>query len=158
MSAVKDIDRGAKAMIERIRALAASKATVRVGVLTDAPKKKRESVSGKYSLVEVAAVHEYGAPAARIPQRSFIRAPVDEHAADIARLQKVLLAQVVEGKIELKPALDAMGSKIAAWCQNAISDGIAPALAPATVAKKKSSKPLVDTGQLKSSITWVVEG
>lgn len=155
---VRVVDRGADALVARVRALRASSASVRVGILSDAPKKEREGATGKYSLLEVAAVHEFGAPAAGIPQRSFIRATVDEHAADIARMERVMLAKVVAGEIALKPALDAIGAKVAGWCQQRIAAGIAPALSPATVAKKKSSTPLVDTGQLRSSLTWLVEG
>lgn len=155
---VRVVDRGADALIARMRALRSSKAQVRVGVLSDAPKKEREGATGKYSLLEVAAVHEFGAPEAGIPARSFIRATVDERAEDIARLQRVLLAQVVEGKIELKPALDALGAKVAGWCQQRIAAGISPPLSPETIARKKSSTPLVDTGQLRSAITWTVEG
>jgi hypothetical protein len=40
--------------------------------------------------------------------------------------------------------------------QMRISQGIPPALAQATVDRKKSSVPLVDTGQLRSAITWQV--
>lgn len=158
MSAVTDKDNGAKAMVERLRAFAQSKRTVRVGILSDAPKKEREGATGKLSLLEVAIIHEFGAPAANIPARSFIRATVDEHAADIAKLQRVLGAQVVAGKLTEEQALSALGAKVAGWVQARIAAGIDPALAPETVKRKKSSKPLIDTGQLRSAVTHVVEG
>ncbi len=155
---VRVVDNGADALVARIRALRSSKAGVRVGILSDAPKKEREGATGKLSLLEVAAVHEFGAPRAGIPARSFIRGTIDERTEDIARLERVMLAKVVAGDIELKPALDAIGAKVAGWIQQRIAAGIEPALSPATVAKKKSSTPLVDTGQLRSSVTWLVEG
>ena len=158
MSKVTDTDRGAKAMLERLRALAESKRTVRVGVLSDAPKKSREGDSGKLSLLEVAVIHEFGAPAAAIPARSFIRATIDEKRAEIEKLQRVLGAQVATGKLAEEQALSALGAKVAGWIQARIAEGIDPPLSAATVAKKKSSKPLIDTGQLRSSITHVVEG
>ena len=161
---VTDTDHGAKAMLARLRALKASTARVRVGVLADAAKDPPKDKNGKvgkppkYTLLEVAAVHEFGAPAANIPQRSFIRAPIDAHAEDIKRLQTVLLGHVVEGKITEAAALDMLGAKVASWCQEAITEGIAPPLADATAKRKGSTKPLVNTGQLKSAITWKVEG
>lgn len=155
---VRVVDRGADELVARMRALRNTKASVRVGVLSDAPKKEREGATGKYSLLEVAAVHEFGAPRAGIPARSFIRGTIDERTEDIARLERVMLAKVVAGDIALKPALDAIGAKVAGWIQQRIAAGIEPALSPATVAKKKSSTPLVDTGQLRSSVTWLVEG
>ena len=45
--------------------------------------------------------------------------------------------------------------------QGALRDGatVGPELAPETIARKKSSKPLIDTGQLRSSVTHrVVSG
>jgi hypothetical protein len=161
VSTVRDTDRGAKALVARLRALRVSSAAVRVGILSDQPKRQRDGGGGgkePYSLVEVAAVHEFGAPAAGIPRRSFIRATIDEKRAEVERLERALLAQVVEGKIELRQALDLMGAKVAGWIQTRIADGIAPPNAASTVRRKKSSKPLVDTGQLRSAVTWVVEG
>ena len=45
-------------------------------------------------VLDIATIHEFGAPAAGIPQRSFVRATVDEHRADIARIQRALAARV----------------------------------------------------------------
>ena len=157
MSRVTDTDRGAAALLARARQLAGGE-IVKVGVLDDRPKRKAASKRGeKLSLLEVAAVHEFGAPAAGIPQRSFIRATIDAHAPEIVELQATLAAQVVAGKLTARAALDMIGAKVAAMCQSRIAEGIAPALKPATVRRKGSSKPLVDTGQLRSSITWRVE-
>jgi phage gpG-like protein len=157
-TAVTDTDRGAQAMVSRLRALAQSTRRVKVGILGDSPKKAREGATGKLSLLEVAALHEFGAPEAGIPQRSFIRATIDEKRVDIERLQFALAKRVALGEITEEQALQMIGAKVAGWVKTRIAEGIAPALAPATVAKKKSSKPLVDTGQLRSSITHVVEG
>lgn len=158
MSKITDTDRGAKALLKSVGALAKSKRTVRVGILSDAPKKEREGATGKLSLLEVAAIHEFGAPAAGIPARSFIRATIDEHQADIEKLQRVLLAKVVAGQLTEEQALQMIGAKVAGWCKARIAAGIDPPLAPETVKRKKSSKPLVDTGQLRASITHAVEG
>lgn len=161
-------------MVERLRALKASAATVRVGVLDDAARRERspraaqskksrirakaaaQGRAARLSLLEVAALHEFGG--GRTPQRSFIRATIDAQRSEIERLQQVLGMQVVAGKIDARQALDMLGQKVAAWCQARIAAGIAPPLKPATIARKGSSTPLVDTGQLKSAITWRVEG
>lgn len=159
MSGVRVVDNGADALIARMRALRASKASVSVGILSDAPKKEREGATGRYSLLEVAVVHEFGAPAANIPARSFIRGTFDEKREEIERLQRVLLTKVVKGEMELTPALNAMGAKFASWCQQRIAEGISPPLAESTIAAKGSSTPLIDTGQLRSAITWkITEG
>lgn len=153
MNAVRVVDRGANALLRR---LAKSREAVRVGILDDSPKKAREGDGGRYSLVEVAAVHEFGAPAAGVPQRSFIRATVDLNEREIARLQHATMSSFVQGKVTLRQGLDRIGMKVAAMMQKRIAAGIDPPLAESTIARKGSSKPLVDTGQLRSSITWVV--
>ena len=154
---VTDTDRGAKALVERIRALANSKRKVRVGVLADAPKKVSEGSGGKLSLLEVAIVHEFGG--GHVPQRSFIRATVDEKRADIGRLQLALVRRVAAGAITEEQALSQLGAKVAAWCQARIAAGISPPLAESTLARKKNkSTPLILTGQLRASITYAVDG
>lgn len=152
MNAVRVVDRGANALLRR---LAKSREAVRVGILDDSPKKAREGDGGRHSL-EVAAVHEFGAPAAGIPQRSFIRATVDLNEREIARLQHATMTAFVQGKVTLRQGLDRIGMKVAAMMQKRFAAGIEPPLAESTIARKGSSKPLVDTGQLRSSITWVV--
>ena len=148
-------DTGATALEARLRR--ATGARVRVGVLEEAT--KTESGEGEtrapLTLLEVAALHEFGAPGAGIPQRSFIRAGVDENLERIQTIQRTLGRQVLGG-IELPVALDRLGAKVAAMLQNRISAGIEPPNSPETIERKGSSKPLVDTGQLKASITWLV--
>ncbi len=156
MSGVRDTDKGARALAARVHRVAGSR--VRVGVLNDAPKEEGEGAAGgDRSLLEVALIHEFGAPEAGIPQRSFIRAGVDENLPEIRRVQHALAVQVFRGAVELPVALDRLGAKVAALLQNRISRGLAPPNADSTIAKKGSSKPLVDTGQLKASIAWEVE-
>ena len=86
MSKVTVKDQGANELLRR--AHRGGDQTVRVGVLADQPKKERGGGVGTLSLVEVAALHEFGAPGAGIPQRSFIRATVDAHRDEIEALQE----------------------------------------------------------------------
>lgn len=147
-------DRGADGLLSRLRRAAGAR--VRVGVLEEATKATREEEGSPLTLLEVAAVHEFGAPAAGIPQRSFIRAGVDAQLAEIQRVQRALAGQTIRGATTLDVALDRLGAKVAALLQNRIAAGIDPPNSPATIARKGSSKPLVDTGQLKAAITWRV--
>jgi len=161
---VVDRDRGAKALMKRASDL---KGRVRVGILADAPKTEAstegagESEEEPLSLLEVAAIHEFGAPDAGIPMRSFIRATVDQHADEIKRLQAVLAGHVIAGRMTEDQALNALGAKVAGWMQARIAAGIEPPLAPETIERKAGGKggstPLINTGQLRSAITWKVE-
>lgn len=155
MSKVTVKDQGWRAMLARAREIAGGRG-VRVGILADEPKRSREPETSGLSLVEVALIHEFGAPARGIPQRSFLRAAIDEHAPDIRRLILAVAARALDGAITPAQALDQIGAKVAGWVQTRIDQGIAPPLKPATIARKGSSKPLVNVGQLKAAITWKV--
>lgn len=154
-------DNGASKMLAELRAL--GQKTVRVGILDEAPKRAgsgegKAKSSGRATLLGVAAVHEFGAPAAGIPSRSFIRATVDVKRAEIEKVQADLAAQVAAGKIDGRTALARLGAFVQGLVQARIAEGIGPALKPATIRRKKSSKPLIDTGQLRSSVTYKVTG
>lgn len=173
MTTVRVTDHGAAALLNRARELTAG-LRVRVGVLDDGAKREKrpraaqskkarvrakaasQSRAQRLSLLEVAAVHEFGA--GHVPARSFIRATIDAHKNDIEAEIKNLARGVVSGRIDARQALDMLGQKVAGWCQARIAAGIAPPLKPATIARKGSSTPLINTGQLRSAITWRVEG
>lgn len=150
-----DTDLGADALARWMRD--AGRKSVRVGVLSDSPKEEKDGATGALSLIEVAAVHEFGAPSANVPQRSFIRATADAQAGEIQRLEEVLGAQVIDGILTEDKALGLLGSKVAAMMQARITSNIPPPLKAETVDRKGSSVALVDTGQLKASITFAVE-
>jgi phage gpG-like protein len=151
-SKITDTDRGLNAVAARL----VGKHRVRVGILADAPKAS-DQPGAHASLLEVAAIHEFGAPQAGIPQRSFVRATVDNKRSEIEAAQATLAKQIVEGKIDGETAMERLGAKVEGLMKGAISAGIAPPNAPSTIARKGSSKPLVDTGQLKSAITYQTE-
>lgn len=150
---ITDRDRGFAAMVARL----AKHPSVKVGVLSDEPKEERDGAGEEISLLEVAAIHEFGAPAANIPQRSFIRETVDVKREEIQRLQLVQAQRIVKGDVEPEAAVEQIGARVKGMIQQRIAAGIEPPNAPSTIERKGSSKPLVDTGQLRESIDYQVE-
>lgn len=148
---VTDRDRGAKALLRRL----AEKHELTVGIHEADGAAVKESPDGSESttLIDVGIIHEYGAPEAGIPERSFIRAWADEsrerHVAESREVGKL----VVEGKLDAETALKRLGLRRQAEVQKRISEGIDPPLSEETIARKGSSKPLINTGQLRSAIT-----
>lgn len=129
-----------------------SKARVQVGVLGDAGMHH-----GGISMVELAAIHEYGSPAAHIPARSFIRSAFRDRKQEFAKQLEKVAKAVLSNKMDPATALGRLGL----WGANAVKrqitgKNIPPPLKPATIARKGSSKPLVDTGQLVGAISWKV--
>ncbi len=109
---------------------------------------------GGITFVELGAIHEFGAPAANIPQRSFLRSTADINDRKYrAGLGKVVKAGKEDASKGLA-ALGELGEQVRADVVSRIFGGeIEPPLAPATVARKGEATPLFDTGALANSIT-----
>lgn len=140
--------------LERIRKLAAelkAKPVVRVGVLGDGGN------DDELTNAELAAIHEYGAPRANIPERSFLRATADAKRQEWLALMERGLRLAVAGRLSVKAALGLVGEQAVADIRTRIRAHIPPPLAPRTVARKGSSVPLVDTGRLLMSIAYEVK-
>lgn len=151
MAEVRDIDKG----WGQLRRMAAGPPDrVRIGIQGDEADAEHEG--GELTNLELGNIHEYGAPLAKIPERSFIRATIDEKAAAYIKLAGRLGKSVLQGTRTRAQALGLLGERVRADIVHRINSGIEPPLRPATIARKGSSKPLVDTGQLKGSITYVL--
>lgn len=132
---------------------------VKVGVI--GAEAEAESAEG-ISMGRLAGVHEFGAAIQMqwgvllIPERSFIRASVAENDRAYSDLVERYATAVLEGRMSEDRALGRLGARAAADMQRKISKGVDPANAPSTITAKGSSKPLVDTGRLRQSITFLV--
>lgn len=123
-------------------------AVVKVGFLEGAKYPTGEPVA------MIAAIQDFGAPSVGIPPRPFFRNMVAAKKGEWpAALQGLLKAN----DYDAERALALMGEGIAGQLRQSIVDTNEPPLAPATVRRKKSSKPLVDTGHLLASIDYEVE-
>ncbi len=128
---------------------------VKVGVLASRGGDAEHGDDG-ITLIELAAIHEFGSPAANIPERSFIRRTFNASSAELRVMQTKLAAAVLRG-MPVPKALSILG----AWAANAIKrtitgDHIPPPLKPATIARKGSDRPLVDSGRLLGAISFEV--
>lgn len=139
------INGGVEALKKRIK----TPGTVDVGII-DAGKHP----SGDITIAGIGFVHEFGS--ATIPERSFIRSTTQGRKKDIISLQKKLLKKISNGEMEVEKGLGLVGEFMAAAIKEKIVAINSPPNSPATIAKKGSSNPLIDTGQLKNSIIYKV--
>lgn len=151
MKYLKD-DQRAQKRLEKILKKIAKSQSVAIGILQDKP------VSKNFTMLDLATVHEFGSKDGRIPQRSFIRSTCDEKKTKHGNLITKLQSLVIDGTLSLKKALSQLGEVVSKDMVQTINRGIEPELKPATIKYKKSSKPLIDTGRLKGSITYEVRG
>lgn len=110
------------------------------------------------TIAEIAEFHEFGTSGG-VPERSFMRATIDEKREEIRGIQRTLARRVLSNRERLGPkrALSILGLAIESMIKARIRAGIPPQVKPATLARKRSSIPLIDTGQLIQSITFEVK-
>lgn len=144
-----------KALLKRL----SRQATVLVGVQgkkAEATHKgaPEDSDGEPLTVGEIASVHEFGLG---VPERSWLRGWIDENRSMIQADLRRGMQRVIEGKLTKEQVASILGVKYVGEIQKRIAQGIEPPNHPDTVKRKGSSKPLIDTGQLRSAITWVLE-
>lgn len=104
---------------------------------------------------ELGTIHEFGSSDGRVPERSFLRSMLVDRRKDINRLLNTTAKRVANGR-----DANAELERLALWSQGAVQEQIVdvdtPANAPATIAKKKSDNPLVDTGAMRQAVLGLV--
>jgi len=139
---VRERDRGADALMRRMR----QQANVRVGVMGQ---EASAGHAGGLTVVDVASFHEFGL--GHNPPRSFIAGYVDENKATIEkRIRKA--AELIAKGADVKQTLDRFGLLLVGEIQERMVS-LPPPLKPETIRRKGSSATLIDTGQLRSSVT-----
>ncbi len=109
--------------------------------------------------VTLGTIHEFGAPGAGIPERSFVRSTFDNRIREWTALLTKLAVRVYSTTPENPTrALGIFGEVVVSDIRKAMTAGIPPPLKAATVARKGSSTPLIDMGALLGSITSTVKG
>lgn len=112
-------------------------------------------------ITQVAAINEFGTADGRVPPRPFLRTTLDERRGEIGALVERTMERLTNRKLG-KPgaaaakAAEIIGVFVQAAVQKKIVDLREPPNAPSTIAKKGSSNPLIDTGQLRQAITYTV--
>jgi len=139
---ITDDDKGMRAAIERLDVR--GQEFVDIGILADAGEAE----------VEKAAQNEFGTE--RIPERSFIRATIDENEDRLARARVTLSGRIADGQLQRDAALRLMGVRIQTMIRRKIRTLRTPPNAPATIAKKGSDNPLIDTGEMLRRVTFRV--
>lgn len=148
MAGVRDTDRGYRELVDRIFGL--KKPKISVGILEG----EGAQAHGDTTVADVATINEFGLG---VPERSFLRAWFDENEERAYEALRRLFVSVVEGKRTKEQALDVFGLWVQGQIQQRMADGISPPNAASTIAKKGSSTPLINVGQLRSSVTFKVE-
>ncbi len=154
MANVVDRDLGFRALRTRVAKTGFQKVTV--GIHAEDGEEQYDPET-PLTIAEIASFHEFGTR--HIPERSFLRATVDESENDIRVMMRRLGRRIMSNSARMQPteALTILGLHVQSLIRKRIRQGIPPPIAPATIARKGSSVPLIDTGQLIQSITFEVK-
>lgn len=151
------------------------KFAARQKVLIGIPAEKAGRSDGAMDNATLGYIHEYGAPEANIPARPFLGPGIEaSEAIIVAELRRaaekaITLAtdgDVAGGKAAITEGQHRIGLKTVSTIQGRITAGLSPPLLDRTVYarlhRKKNRrsgpdmKPLIDTGKLLASITYVI--
>lgn len=96
-----------------------------------------------------------------IPSRSFLRATLvihkDKYKTRIERILQGALSKVGKGgSYDVDQAFERLGAEYVEDVRARIRAGIAPPNRPATIKRKKSSIPLIETGRLLKAISYTM--
>lgn len=121
---------------------------VRVGYLPDA------TTPDGVLIAEYAAVQNFGSPAMGIPPRPFFSNMIADNSNGWG---DSLIGILKANNYDIKLSLDKLGDVMKGQLQVSINETNAPALAPATIARKGFAKPLIDKGYMFNDIGVEVE-
>lgn len=145
----KDTDEGLKAIMKEIQTLQSH--SVEVGIMGN------DSVEG-VSVVDYAVFNEFGT--SRIPARPFMSRTYDQKLGEINKYMEFLGNTVIEGKANAMGVMTDLGNWYEAEIKKTIVDAKNWAVpnAASTVAMKKSSSPLIDTGRMLGAVKHEIRG
>lgn len=106
------------------------------------------------TVADVAAWNEFGTE--RAPSRPFMRQTIKDNKTKITNHANKALKAAINGG-GAQELLNSIGSFTKGQMQKEIRNGDWEPNAPSTIARKGSSKPLIDTGRMRQSIVYVIK-
>lgn len=119
-------------------------------------KKIKKSEEETY-VADIAFKNNFGSFKEKIPARPFGSTLIPRYKEKIERVIRKELKAYVEGKQTLEAAYNRIGLACSGFMKDNLTNGDWKPNAPFTVFLKGSSRPLIDTGQMRQSITYVVK-
>lgn len=131
-----------------------SKLDLLIGVPQE--KTQREEADRAITNAELMFIHTNGSPIRNIPKRPTIEPTIEENKQKISDKFKLAVNKILKHQGDGRADLEKLGL----WIVNKVkakfgSDELAEN-APSTIKAKGSDRPLIDTGQLRNSVTYVI--
>lgn len=110
--------------------------------------------ASRITLKDLAAVHEFGKG---VPKREFIGPSLKKNRRKYIKYAGGQITSVIRRKTSNSAVWEMVGTMAVADIQEYMISARFTPLAASTIARKGSSKPLIDTGQMRQSITYRVK-
>ncbi len=156
---IKITDRGYARLLHTLESMKAARVTVGVHAAQGnaqhaVASSNSNAAPAAVTLLDVAAWNEFGMG---VPERPWLRGWFDQNTTKNQKTIATIAKSILQGRRSIGDGLEAIGARFVGELQQWISDGshVLPDAA-STVRAKGSSVPLIDTGQLRTSITYTV--
>ena len=148
-----------------LRLLKESRLRVRVGIMGGNASAAHTDADGKpsgLSNAEIGAIHEYGKLSdPNFPVRSFLRVPIADHfftkMKSAGAYKPEVIAEVLK-TASFRPWLEKAGAVALGVVQDAFNSGGYGKWKPSDMRRKRNKQTLVESQQLRNSITYEVIG
>lgn len=155
--AVVDSDLGLNDILKEIRKFRKLELLVGIqeGSITSRESRGYHSVDAGINIAQYAAENEFGTR--ETPQRSFMRSSFDENLNKLEDFIQLQYGKVIDGKIKARVAVGLVGQAMTGLIQRKIRAIVFPPNSKLTIARKGSSKPLIDFGFMIGAVRYVVK-
>lgn len=92
-----------------------------------------------------------------IPERPFMRNAMRNNKSKYTRAMRASAKKILLGETAMETVLNKLGILAQGDIQSEITSLSSPPNSPVTIARKGSSKPLIDTGAMRQAVTWKLE-
>ena len=144
-------------LLDRITSVARS-ATSKIEVGYFGNQMHRPSITsgstGSISIKDLAAIHELGLG---VPKRAFVGPALQKNRIKYIKYIGKQLTPIIRRRQTMNAAWQTVGIMVVADIQEYMITAKFTPLAPSTIKRKGSSKPLIDTGQMRQAITYRVK-
>lgn len=123
---------------------------VEIGIIGD----EKHRGANDFTVLGVAKANEFGFK--NIPERPFLRGTYDKKLSEIQKNIDEWATQVLEFELDINAFWEMLGQYGVDITKQYLTDLNSPPNSPVTIERKGSSNPLIDTGQLRDSITYKV--
>jgi hypothetical protein len=152
----QDVDMGYGAIIKELHNLQNLALLVgfQEGSQTHSQSQGNRKKEGGLSMPEIAAKNEFGDRG--VPARPFMSTSFDENRKQIQSFIETYQSEVFTGRMTAKQMVGNLGQDLVRIVQQKIYQIQYPPNSPRTIAIKKSSKPLIDFGQMVNAVTYKI--